>query len=68
MPNGGYLRTCPSCKKQFGSLAFETWIYKINEPRQTLYFCGWNCMRAYEKARDAKRKEGSPWSLKKTSK
>ncbi len=46
----GYLRTCPVCGKKFGSLAFEQWIYKIRVVDGTLFFCGWNCMRKYEKA------------------
>ena len=48
---------CAECGKKFYNTAIEQYIYKKYKPgRGIAYFCGWNCMRKYEKKRAEARK------------
>lgn len=53
---------CAVCGKHVERLYMDEWIYKKfvyghkkDEWAKTLYFCGWNCMRKYEKEQEVKR-------------
>ena len=49
---------CAKCGKVFYWTNIESYIYKKSTTRltsnkpKTIYFCGWNCMRKYEKERE----------------
>lgn len=49
----GEKRVCAACGKDFYVFNLEDYIYrrKLGRKEQggTVYFCGWNCMRAWEK-------------------
>ena len=50
------LYCCEWCGKNFYTLNPTAWTYRKKTPAsRILYFCGWNCMRAWEKDRDARR-------------
>ena len=43
------MNVCPVCKKEFYVYSGD-WIYKKSHyEKKTTYFCGWNCMREWEK-------------------
>lgn len=56
MTNKGDLRKCPICGKEFIMYA-PNWIYRIIHNGVTHTFCGWNCMRAFEKKYNIRRKK-----------
>ena len=45
---------CFQCGKEFYNNNMKHYMFKqkINRGSKTIYFCGWNCMREYEKERD----------------
>ena len=49
----GVMKTCAICKKEIFIGNVESWTYKKDcygvNTRGKIYFCGWNCMREYEK-------------------
>ena len=52
------IRTCPICKKQFGVLHPEEWVYKRRRgggPMQ--YFDRYNCMRIFDKRKEKKEED-----------
>lgn len=55
---GNDIRTCPICKKQFGVLHPEDWVYKRRRgggPVQ--YFDRYNCMRIFDKRKEKKEED-----------
>ena len=56
------VRYCHVCGQRIERMYWDEYIYtaqvtvdKRRKAHETVYFCGWNCMRKYEKERDAKR-------------
>lgn len=53
----GGTRKCYICKKKFSTwYATEGWAYQCSTGKNKHSFCSYNCMRAWERQRDAKRK------------
>ena len=66
---------CYVCGKDIDLTIYNDYIYKKEHPdskSRTIYFCGWNCMRTYEKkeeknnvkrryAHDSKRRTGKDY-------
>lgn len=52
---------CYTCKKEFDWLyPMDDYVYKKNHNGSTIYFCGWNCMRHFEKTHEVKKRGRKP--------
>lgn len=55
------IKYCHICGQVMDRTYWDEYIYKADiavnkhKAHETVYFCGWNCMRKYEKERQAKR-------------
>lgn len=52
---------CPQCGRKFHMTDKAQWCYRFYDSRTTKYllYCGWTCLRAAEKKREANKKKRS---------
>ena len=48
---------CGNCCKEIYLTNSRAWIYKREEKNETVYFCSWSCLRAYDRMIEKKRKK-----------
>lgn len=51
---------CAVCGTIIKRMYWDEYIYtkKIGKHNKQVFFCGWNCMRQYEKEREEKKRHG----------
>lgn len=54
--NKSDLKKCPICGKEF-IMYDPNWIYRFVYNGKTHTFCGWNCMRKFEKKYNINRRD-----------
>ena len=58
------IKHCYMCGAKIDRMFWDEYIYKADvapnrrKSHEPVYFCGWNCMRKYEKEREEKRRPG----------
>ena len=53
---------CRVCGRKFYTINPSSWTYRKQDNRNhVIWFCGWNCMRAYEKTHPPKLKSAKKW-------
>ena len=50
------LKTCPVCGQIFDISFFTDYVYKKSINGQTVFYCGYNCMRTVEKKMEKSKK------------
>ena len=48
---------CFQCGKEVERMFMDEYLYKKKHQDRTIYFCGWNCMRKFEKEKEVKKRE-----------
>lgn len=56
------LYVCRVCGKKFFTSNPAVWTYRRQDKNNhVVWFCGWNCMRTYEKTHPPKLKSAKKW-------
>ena len=56
------LYVCRVCGRNFYTINPTQWTYrKLDKYGHAVWFCGWNCLRTYEKAHPPKPKSARKW-------